>query len=302
MTASYRWIFALLMMLSIVLPSELAAQGRNFYGFRDFAHGHAKIGLAKPIDYAPDDFYADIRGGYIDIFVAKGNCSDKYRFSWTFEADMTKLEPGQVYPVRLKAERIEGTCRQNEAWGMVQGSNDKCALCEDTGLPGPAVTLAVKPLGDARAYAVPDNYNKESTYEISVSRVAEEETHFFLSFSCTTNPSPRENFDYQVVYRYGKNYQPQTGAVGFDCHMLYGIGTNLAFLEKGAEAGDAAADLLPFLNAAIKHVTASGCLDPAWLNDLKKRLATAGDTRVFHEEIKRYREQVPSLISSDCID
>lgn len=290
-------------LFALTLNFSAQAQGRNFYGFHSISHGHAKIGLSKQITYPPDDYYADTKGGYIEIFVAKGQCSDKYRFSWEFDQDIAKMEPGFVYKATVTGERIEGTCKQNEAWAQLLGSNDNCRLCTDNALAGPSVSIAVKAKGDSRTYAVPEDYNRESNYEISVSRVAEEDVRIFLSFSCTTNPSPRSNFDYQVVYNYKKNYQPATGSVGFDCQMLYGIGTNMAFLEKAAES-DADYDALSeFLNEAINHVRASNCLDADYLKHLKKRMQeTPENSKAYYEEIKAYREQLPELIPRDCIE
>jgi hypothetical protein len=281
---------------------EVSAQGRNFYGFKNIVHGHAKIGLAKQLDYPPDDYYADINGGYIEIFLSKGQCSDKYRFEWKFHQDMSKLEPNVIYKAEVTAERIEGNCRQNEAWVQMSGSNESCRLCTDRNLTISTMAIAVKPKGDARAYAVPLDYNHSANFEINVARVAEEETMIFLSFSCTANPSPRQNFDYQVVYHYKKNYQPQTGSVGFDCQMLYGIGTNLAFLETAAANATAWDEVKDYLSEALKFVRASACLETDYLTDLKARMTGAEDTSPFYEEIKAYRERLPSLIPRDCIE
>ena len=295
-------ISILLIATLLLSNSPAGAQGKNFYGLKNIVQGHAKIGLAKQITYAPDDYYADAKGGYVDIFVAKGQCSDKYRFSWKFLDEMSKLEPGIIYKAELKAERIEGNCKQNEAWVNLLGSNENCRLCTDKKLTTSSFSIAAKPKGDARAYAVPMDYNKESTFEVSVSRVAEEETMIFLSFSCTTNPSPRENFDYQVVYIYKKNYQPQTESIGFDCQMLYGIGTNMAFLEIEAGNGSAWDAMKEYLGGAIKFVRASNCLDTDYLMDLKERMTDTEDGSEFYEEIKAYRENLPSLIPRDCIE
>jgi len=295
--------FALVLMIGGSTFQPAQAQGRNFYGFKNIVHGHAKIGLSKQIAYAPDDYYADIKGGYIEIFVSKGQCSDKYRFTWKFKDDMSKLEPGFVYNAEMTAERIEGTCRQNEAWGRLYGSNEKCALCVDENIAPTSFSLAVKAKGKEKSYAVPLDYNHDSQFEVSVSRVAEEDAMIFLSFSCTTNPSPKENFDYQVVYHYKKNYQPQTGAIGFDCHMLYGIGTNMAFLESGAQNNLPYADIKPHLSYAIQHISASNCLEPDVLIELRKRMEAEGaDTKSFYEEIKAFRKELHSMIPRECIE
>ena len=289
-------------MIAAFQPCDLAAQGRNFYGFKNIVHGHAKINLVKQIDYAPDDYYADLKGGYIEIFVAKGQCSDKYRFSWTFEEDMSKLEPGKVYAAELKAERLDGSCKQNEAWMQLQGSNEKCQLCTDRNLTKSTVSIAAKAKGDERVYAVPESYPKTTKYEVSVSRVAEEETMIFLSFGCKTNPSPHQAFDYQVVYHYKKNYQPETGSIGFDCQMLYGIGTNMAFLETGAQNGDDWETLQPYLDGALKYLRASNCLESDYLLDLKDRMKDTEDASAFAAEIQKYREQIPNLVAAGCLD
>jgi len=279
------------------------AQGRNFYGFKNIVHGHAKIGLYKQITYAPDDYYADINGGFIEIFVSKGQCSDKYRFTWKFLDDISKLEPGRIYNAEVKAERIEGNCRQNEAWTRLYGSNEKCPLCVDKSIAPTSISLAVKAKGSEKSYAVPLDYNHESKFEISVSRVAEEETMIFLSFSCTANPSPKQNFDYQVVYHYKKNYQPQTGSVGFDCHMLYGIGTNMAFLESGAEKDLPYEEVKGFINSAIQHISASNCLEPDALVEIRTRMEEEGvSTANFYEEIKAFRKALPAMIPKECIE
>lgn len=286
----------------IIQLQDAGAQGRNFYGLKEIIHGHARIGMSKQVDYPPDDYYADEKGGYVEIFVSKGQCSDKYRFSWKFLDNISKLEPNAIYRAEVHAERIEGNCRQNEAWVELNGSNQPCRLCTDKNLPGTAVALAVRGGEDSRVYAVPEDYPHATTYEINAARVSEEETMIFLSFSCTTNPSPHQNFDYQVVYLYKKNYQPQTGAIGFDCQMLYGIGTNLAFLETTAAAGGDWEVLQPYARDALKYVRASNCLDDAFLVELIDRMSGTEDGESFFEEIKAYREELPSLIPRDCIE
>lgn len=284
-------------------PSSIVIAG-DYYGFSDILMGESYSN--ENTDIKPTKLEANLNGGVIQLRMpdTSGTCVGDYEFRWEFLDDISKLEAGEKYRFRIAGRRVGGSCEMNTNTAMVKGSSDSSRLADSQGAsaPGRRIDVTTAP----SSITAHPRYKSQVTSSdgfVSVVGNIGERTQFSLHFEFASFPysSVSKSCNFDVVYLYRKNHIAAPTAL--NCPNLYGLGVNIGILEYGSLEDAKTSFLAGFVDHAIAHSKASGCVpasETAWLIDLKQRMLKKPTSREFAREISDFRQKLAHIIEGGC--
>lgn len=91
-----------------------------------------------------------------------------------------------------------------------------------------------------------------------------------------------------------------SGVAAVNCHNLYGLGVNVGIVELGCHEAMDVSFLIGFLDHAINHAKASGCIASAPLESLRTRMRGASSSGQFYDEVLRIRKSLATEAGTYC--
>lgn len=289
----------------VALPTwNQSGQAQDFYGFEQVLTG--EIESNRNTNIKPTRLEAGIRGGVIQLRMpdSAGTCFGDYEFRWEFQDDIRRIEPGKEYRLRMTGRRVGGQCDRNTNTAWMSSSNMGSRLAKARGLQNTANNLQLtKSSANVVAWPVATNNSVDAVIKTTSSRI-DDRTQFKFQFDFSSHPysSVSKSCKFEVAYLYKKNHTA-TSTTQTNCQNLYGLGFNIGILEYGSLQDAKPSFLVKFVDEAILHAKASGCIpaeELGYLSGLKTRLTQATTSRQFAEEISAFRQKVARIIEPGC--
>ncbi|MCP4265077.1 MAG: PASTA domain-containing protein [Candidatus Brocadiaceae bacterium] len=159
----------------------------------------------------PTTFDASLKGGVFKIRMyntARSSFGD-YEYRWKFLDDISFLEPGNKYRLRMAAKRVAGTYEYNHNIARLLSSSHGSTLAEKSGIKGhgPSIDINATPRLNVVAYPVGENNTIEAFITVLHSTLRDQ-CFFIFQFDHSSHPytyNKSKLCDYQVVYVYNSN-------------------------------------------------------------------------------------------------
>jgi len=247
-----------------------------------------EIYLQSNPDDSPAIVDADSKGGVMRFTRNySSSCKTNYVLKWTFSRDVQTLDDGEEFEVTLDCISCQSSCGKKWTSGSVSGSNNIFWPIGETSYESEYNGNISGSTSSGRVNGWDPNASTATTKLVYRKKKSVPFTAFYIIMG-----------DHRVYYIYGNDTAPD-GPV--NCHTLLGLGKNLFSLEYGAlDDKDIGTWMIPTIDNALSHVTASGCLSPAYLTDLRKRMLDAESSLPFYNEIQQYAADVEEEIITSC--
>lgn len=228
---------------------------------------------------------ADKMGGTIAFErTYQTGCTGKYYMQWKFSKDITTLKKGEKFSVTLTCLNCSTPCGFRKTSAFAGGANNIIKPVGKYNFTYNSNITVTKSTGTIHPWNPADkSHTSELTAHMSKSVP---NTAFYITMG-----------SHFIYYVFSAGAAPSTA---INCHTLLGLGKLIGSLELGAREGYGASWMVATIDFALNHINATNCLSSTYLLDLKRRIASATNTRVFENEIHNYSVSLETETTTSC--
>lgn len=184
------------------------ASARDFYGLSQILKGKTRANDHTLLQATVLE--ANAKGGVIQVRMpdTAGTTFGDYEFRWTFENELTRLEPGRTYHFRMSGRQIGGTSRRNTNTAWMSSSNMGGVLVKNAGIQSLANVVEVESeLANVIGFPIADNNDVYGTVRL-VGEPTRDVTYFTFKFDFGSFPYAHnsKSCSFEVAYVFRKNH------------------------------------------------------------------------------------------------